>query len=272
MLKTLTNNMADKLKKARVTGARMMKNNTPTFREELTSLINRHSKENGSNTPDFILVNFLLLSLAALDNAVQSRDEWFGINPWDKVAPISKRVKIKGYSGTVIPGVASHAGHGKKVKVRPERRNPTTDIVRAAMKATAKDVQSPKVVRDGTVKLKENKDLVKLGKEAVKYSTAKVHIPSDEKPIITAKDQEEFKDYCSKDPKLKKWKLGDQYRIEFKHKVGGYPKFEAKIVRPINGETNFDQPGLSHGFIHFLIDGKPIHCGIKWFLENAVKL
>jgi hypothetical protein len=29
-----------------------------TFREDLASLINRHSLENGSDTPDFLLLSF----------------------------------------------------------------------------------------------------------------------------------------------------------------------------------------------------------------------
>ena len=39
----------------------------PTFREELEHLINRHSKENGSNTPDYMLADFLCTCLVAFD-------------------------------------------------------------------------------------------------------------------------------------------------------------------------------------------------------------
>ena len=49
-----------------------------TFYQELQSLINRHSKENGSNTPDFILARFLQDSLAAFDNASLARSNWYG--------------------------------------------------------------------------------------------------------------------------------------------------------------------------------------------------
>jgi len=48
------------------------------FRKELESLINRHSKENGSNTPDFILAEYLESCLAAFDTAVQNRSKWYG--------------------------------------------------------------------------------------------------------------------------------------------------------------------------------------------------
>ena len=48
------------------------------FRKELTALINRHSKENGSNTPDFILAQFLGSCLDAFDIGVFSRENWYG--------------------------------------------------------------------------------------------------------------------------------------------------------------------------------------------------
>lgn len=44
-----------------------------TFAQELTELVNRYSKENGSNTPDYVLANFLQNSLAAFDLAVNQR-------------------------------------------------------------------------------------------------------------------------------------------------------------------------------------------------------
>jgi hypothetical protein len=48
------------------------------FRKELEQLINRHSQENGSNTPDFILARFLCHSLCAFDDAVNRREQWDG--------------------------------------------------------------------------------------------------------------------------------------------------------------------------------------------------
>lgn len=45
---------------------------------ELASLLNKYSKENGSNTPDFILAEYLIHCLKAWDCAVQSREEWYG--------------------------------------------------------------------------------------------------------------------------------------------------------------------------------------------------
>ncbi len=48
------------------------------FRTELERLINRHSLENGSNTPDFILAIYMAECLRAFDNATLRRDEWYG--------------------------------------------------------------------------------------------------------------------------------------------------------------------------------------------------
>jgi hypothetical protein len=47
------------------------------FRKELEALINRHSKENGSDTPDFILAEYLNDCLAAYDKAVTRRTKWY---------------------------------------------------------------------------------------------------------------------------------------------------------------------------------------------------
>lgn len=44
-----------------------------TFKHELRDLINRHSMENGSDTPDHILAAYLAACLAAFDAAVQQR-------------------------------------------------------------------------------------------------------------------------------------------------------------------------------------------------------
>lgn len=46
--------------------------------KKIQSAINSVSPENASNTPDFILANFLMNALAALDTAIQQRDKWYG--------------------------------------------------------------------------------------------------------------------------------------------------------------------------------------------------
>jgi hypothetical protein len=49
-----------------------------SFLQELESLINRYSKESGSNTPDFILTEYLSACLDAFDAASRAREKWFG--------------------------------------------------------------------------------------------------------------------------------------------------------------------------------------------------
>lgn len=48
------------------------------FKKELEALINRHSKENDSNTPDFILAEFLNETLEAFNSSVKRRHQWYG--------------------------------------------------------------------------------------------------------------------------------------------------------------------------------------------------
>ena len=45
------------------------------FKSELVSLLNRYSRENVSNTPDFILRDFMWDSLKAFERGVQCREE-----------------------------------------------------------------------------------------------------------------------------------------------------------------------------------------------------
>ena len=48
------------------------------FREDLEHAINRLSMENGSDTPDFILAEYLADCLSAFDKAVSHRERWYG--------------------------------------------------------------------------------------------------------------------------------------------------------------------------------------------------
>lgn len=49
--------------------------NSPLERE-LMHVINKHSRENGSNTPDFVLGEYLLDCLIAYEKAVKARTLW----------------------------------------------------------------------------------------------------------------------------------------------------------------------------------------------------
>lgn len=52
--------------------------NKIAFRQELEHLINRESMENGSNTPDFILAEYLAACLENFDAIIKKRENWYG--------------------------------------------------------------------------------------------------------------------------------------------------------------------------------------------------
>lgn len=57
------------------------------FRKELEGLLNCHSMENGCNTPDFILAEYLTNCLRAFDAAVERREQWYGRSECPVVDP-----------------------------------------------------------------------------------------------------------------------------------------------------------------------------------------
>lgn len=63
--------------------------NKTTFRLELANLINKFSKENGSDTPDYILASYLTDCLEAFDSAVKSRTLWYKSDPNDDIGIVN---------------------------------------------------------------------------------------------------------------------------------------------------------------------------------------
>lgn len=51
------------------------------FRAKLEALINAESMENGSDTPDFILAEYLTDMLEVFDRTVRAREKWYGRVP-----------------------------------------------------------------------------------------------------------------------------------------------------------------------------------------------
>lgn len=49
------------------------------LRKQIETAINSVSAENGSNTPDFILAEFLSDCLSAFDRATKAREKWYGL-------------------------------------------------------------------------------------------------------------------------------------------------------------------------------------------------
>lgn len=54
------------------------KENEMNFKRELTELINKHSKENDSNTPDFLLADYIEVCMDNFAKAMKARDTWYG--------------------------------------------------------------------------------------------------------------------------------------------------------------------------------------------------
>ncbi len=52
------------------------------FAEELEQLINKYSVENASDTPDFILAQYLCDCLNAYAKTIAKRDKWWGDVHW----------------------------------------------------------------------------------------------------------------------------------------------------------------------------------------------
>jgi len=48
------------------------------LRKDIEQAINKHSIESGSDTPDFILAEYLTDCLRAFDKATVRREEWYG--------------------------------------------------------------------------------------------------------------------------------------------------------------------------------------------------
>lgn len=48
-----------------------------SLEKELESVINRTCAENDSNTPDFILAQYLIACLAAFNVAIRQRETWY---------------------------------------------------------------------------------------------------------------------------------------------------------------------------------------------------
>ena len=68
-----------------------LKDDTPIreeiFKKEVQASINRLCLESVSNTPDWILAEYLLNCLKSFNFAVNARDKWYGVN----LSPGSKK-------------------------------------------------------------------------------------------------------------------------------------------------------------------------------------
>ena len=76
-----------------------------TFQAELQSLLNRHSQEGHSNTPDFLLAEFITQCVTAFNKAVRARDGWYGV----ELSPVPDRYKSLVPPGTRVVVRCEHA-------------------------------------------------------------------------------------------------------------------------------------------------------------------
>ena len=60
------------------------------FEKQIRDLINSVSAENDSNTPDFILAQYLCGCLDTFNVAVQQRENWYGRDPRPSLAISNK--------------------------------------------------------------------------------------------------------------------------------------------------------------------------------------
>lgn len=60
------------------------------LREQIERAVNSVSAENGSNTPDFILAEYLTGCLSAFDRAVNAREKWYGRPEAVKLVPFTE--------------------------------------------------------------------------------------------------------------------------------------------------------------------------------------
>lgn len=73
-----------------------------TLQEEIRHTLNKCCAENVSNTPDFILAEYLMSCLDAFEKASNARDKWYAIEPkpgWNG-APTDFARTLKGVPGT----------------------------------------------------------------------------------------------------------------------------------------------------------------------------
>jgi hypothetical protein len=52
--------------------------NKAQLTDDISAAINRNSAENGSDTPDYILAEYLVACLEALEKTIKLRGKWYG--------------------------------------------------------------------------------------------------------------------------------------------------------------------------------------------------
>lgn len=83
--------------------------NNPEFNKELRFLINKHSLENGSNSPDWILADYLEGCLLNFNRTLQQRDGFYGEH---QLGSETKKVEISHCGNCRYDEICQHKGGG----------------------------------------------------------------------------------------------------------------------------------------------------------------
>lgn len=87
------------------------------FLRDLASAVNRQSRENASNTPDFILAEFMSAALVAFENASRHREHWYGKGLRIGATPLDS--ECMGLWREMYDILASHVGHVSTRRLLP---------------------------------------------------------------------------------------------------------------------------------------------------------
>lgn len=80
-----------------------MLNEGPPLARELEGLLNQYNRENLSDTPDFILAQFVMASLEAFETATRRRSAWYNHNPWSALeSPLTWPIRLRRW--LLVPG------------------------------------------------------------------------------------------------------------------------------------------------------------------------
>lgn len=74
----------------------------PEFEKELTNLLNRYCIENQSDTPDFILSEYLLDCLKTFNKTTNKRSKWYG------QPGLTNACQVENSENTIIPKLIDH--------------------------------------------------------------------------------------------------------------------------------------------------------------------
>lgn len=85
----------------------------PTFAQKLAALLNENSKEKGSNTPDFVLAEYLTNCLGNFEAAIKAREKFYGVS--------SRPGSGTGYEGCTITKIDDEHTHAIELNDRQVR-------------------------------------------------------------------------------------------------------------------------------------------------------